>query len=94
MPCAAQLHYVNPHLVLFRCGFSVSAPFFLRFEASARCSCFLLIPPVEAVTTNEVMTAVRAEKPATSRRWKTNGARTSCAVVIRSSLLVGAASLF
>ena len=34
----APLHVIDPHLLLFRCGFSASASFFLRFGASARFS--------------------------------------------------------
>ena len=30
------LFCIDPHLLLFRCGFSASTPFFCRFGASAR----------------------------------------------------------
>ena len=65
---AAPLHVIDPHLLLFRCGFSAAAAsFFLRFGASARSPASSLRLSGEASTTKKVTAVVRAEKPATSR---------------------------
>ena len=88
------LFCIDPHLLLrFRCGFAASASFFLRFGASARSPASALRLDGEASTREEV-TAVRTEEKATSRRWKTNGARTFFAVQYASSHRDSAASQF